>query len=495
MGDLGFRKPSLFKRDPPVAVKMLPEEPKQKQETPVKMWFHVISLSTCEKLCGPYRLRRLLLNRSANDVMFHVAVPNIRPLSDAFMEATEPVSTSAASSPDTSGQSNSSSNWARLTSPLRPASLAATDDMREASPDTAFNILGYKHDGELRQQGTIHDAQAAAIFSPAKDEHPKRKRDEESSSDDSSNDGRPLKISKRSEDDVLSLQSLSSDSHKTYKPQLGRLPVEVYEKIFEELDLLDIIHLGLTSRCFLRLLAKHLRSNITANLGQWAGESIICLGGVTDQNDFPPVLFDDPHLRKIFAPHLNKLADTDHPTLIEFLRECGPLLPHGLRTPSNCGFLHSKWFDDEFYKLPITVISQMIELLCPTEGDYYPPGAKWVLRNLTTKEYVHDPGKGLGFGDIILLRTSWASKPPAGLQINDEAPIHRGIWAGHRFELVQWKNHDREIVAETKSRMIRGSPAGKPWIDVSDDVIGELKELWEFECGPYWQSLTKRPIG
>lgn len=75
-----FKKPLPVKRDPQVAVRMPSEETEDEQETPVKMWFNVISLSARKKICGPYRLRRLLLHRSANDVLFHVAVPDIRPL-------------------------------------------------------------------------------------------------------------------------------------------------------------------------------------------------------------------------------------------------------------------------------------------------------------------------------------------------------------------------------------------------------------------------------
>lgn len=75
-----FKKPLPVKRDPQVAARIPSEETKDEQETPVKMWFNVISLSARKRICGPYRLRRLLLNRSANDVLFHVAVPHIQPL-------------------------------------------------------------------------------------------------------------------------------------------------------------------------------------------------------------------------------------------------------------------------------------------------------------------------------------------------------------------------------------------------------------------------------
>ena len=359
------------------------------------------------------------------------------------------------------------------------------------------DMLGQMRDGELLQMGTIQQTQlAAGAVSPAKSEQPKRKRGEESSSDDdSSSDGRPSKVSKCSEDDVPSLQSHSSDDFENYQPQLEHLPIKVYQHILQKLDLLDIIHLGLTSRFFLRILAIYLQSILTINLGQLAGQSIICLGDVAGQNDFPPVVFNDPQLRSIFAPHLHKLVDTDHPTLPEFLRECRPLLSHRLRTPSDCGFFDSKWFNEEFYKLPITVIGQMIELLCPTEGDFYPPGAEWILRNITTKEYVYKPKNGLGLGDVILFKTSWASKPPVGIQVNIGAPVHRGAWAGHRFEIVQLEHHEREMIAEMTAGTSTGSSAEKTWTDVTTEVIDELEEMWEFECGPCWQSLTRRPVG
>ncbi|EGE06604.1 hypothetical protein TEQG_05602 [Trichophyton equinum CBS 127.97] len=497
MGDSVFKKPLLVKRDPQVAARIPSEETKDEQETPVKMWFNVISLSARKRICGPYRLRRLLLNRSANDVLFHVAVPHIQPLSDTFLEATEPRSSPTMASPDTPGQSSLSSVSTGFTSSIGQDSLAATDGMPEASPDTVSDMLGQMRDGELLHMGTIQQTQlAAGALSPAKSEQPKRKREEESSSDgDISSDGRPSKVSKCSEDDVPSLQSHSSDGFESYQPQLQYLPLKVYHHILQKLKLLDIIHLGLTSRFFLRILAIYLQSIITINLGQLAGESIICLGDVAGQNDFPPVVFSDPQLRSIFAPHLHKLVDTDHPTLPEFLRECRPLLSHRLRTPSDCGFLDSKWFNEEFYKLPITVIGQMIELLCPTEGDFYPPGAEWILRNITTKEYVCKPKHGLGLGDVILFKASWSSKPPVGIQVNVGAPVHRGAWAGHRFEIVQLEHHKREMMAEMTAETSAGSSTEKPWTDVTTEVIDELEEMWEFECGRYWKSLTRRPVG
>ncbi|EEQ34207.1 hypothetical protein McanMca71_004997 [Microsporum canis] len=504
MDDPVFKKPFLpIKRAPIVSVEALLDEPLP-VELPVKVWFYVICLSTAERLCGPYRLRRLLLNRSADDLMCKVAVPEIHPLSDAFMEATEPKVPSASSSPNLSELSATSHVWTQPASPVGQASMAL-DGRLEASPNTVSNMLGQLRDGELLPRETIQLA-AVDTFSIAKGQNSKRKRDEESLNDDSSNDERPLKLSRSSDEDTPSLQPSSPNNSEKYKPQLIYLPAEIHRGIIDKLDLLDIIHLGLTSRYFLRLLANHLRLITTRNLGKWAGESILCLGDVIEQDDFPPAVFKDPHLQYIFAPELDKLIDTEHPTLLEYLRECGPVFPLSVPSPLDCGFLHSEGFNDEFYTLPVTVISEMIDLLCPSPSDFYPTDAHWVLRNLTTKEYaLLDEPYGqrhqkacFGLGDLILLRTCWSSKPPAGLQVDDKKPIHRGIWAGHRFEIVQLYNHNREMISESRDNERRrrlGVPIEKTWKDATASLLNELSGLWARECGRYWEALTwHRPV-
>ena len=121
--------------------------------------------------------------------------------------------------------------------------------------------------------------------------------------------------------------------------------------------------------------------------------------------------------------------------------------------------------------------------------------ATWVLRNLTTKEYVHcRPGSGpkerLGYvdhpdaaqlrvDDVLLLRIFWIQLLPWEYRYPAEPGLRRGAWAGHRFDIVPL--NQAGVLA-----------VGGGWKDSTDEVVKEA--IAEAEKIPQCRlSLTQPP--
>lgn len=81
--------------------------------------------------------------------------------------------------------------------------------------------------------------------------------------------------------------------------------------------------------------------------------------------------------------------------------------------------------------------------------EFVPRDQDWMLRNLTTREFVTATGiaigkeliegpfiLGIGFGDAVIVRTLWTSSGIPFLRHSHNSQIGRGIWAGHRFEIT-----------------------------------------------------------
>jgi hypothetical protein len=106
------------------------------------------------------------------------------------------------------------------------------------------------------------------------------------------------------------------------------------------------------------------------------------------------------------------------------------------------------------------------------------PDALWVLRNLTTREYVRcRPGKGTIEGrglvdckdgsvkvridDVLLMRICWTRL--AVWEDTQELGIFRGKWAGHCFDIVPWERLDDR----------------DGWRDCTDEVVEQARFVAE----------------
>ena len=131
-------------------------------------------------------------------------------------------------------------------------------------------------------------------------------------------------------------------------------------------------------------------------------------------------------------------------------------------------------------KIPKTRLAQMSEELLSVSSTVgsSPADAPWILRNLTTKEFVrclpradsqgrrgyvdHPECKGLHVTEILMMRICWSR--PYRWENFPQLKMH-GPWAGHSFD----------IVAMDENR----STLGEAWVDVTNAIVEEAQKHLE----------------
>lgn len=113
-------------------------------------------------------------------------------------------------------------------------------------------------------------------------------------------------------------------------------------------------------------------------------------------------------------------------------------------------------------------------------SDYYgvslfPDGGDWVLRNLTAKQYVRErllarelpyavAGRPAGLGEALAIRIIWSDNEDISIY-HGFAAMHRGRWAGHRFDVT------------TLDHVVAATQRGEGWRDVSTQVVMEISSV------------------
>ena len=269
---------------------------------------------------------------------------------------------------------------------------------------------------------------------------------------------------------------------KEYIPEFSTLPVEVYDRIFYHLSSTDLLRLLPLSRRFWNVTVRHIEDRELESFGQWANKPIICIGEKTpDPSRFPANL-------------LHMFGESSLQAVLEdqYLKR-GPLLPIS-RDEHEAAYISlleldgvlstSRHFPRRLYLSWASIFNHMFRN--EDNGRLYPTDRSWVLRNLTTHEYVRSealalnredirgPHIGLiGFGHVVLSRICWSSNPSISMRCN--ISMHQGIWAGHRFDITPTD----ELKDSGKS--------GIKWLDISDDIVAELDEIWTGVLGRKWR--------
>lgn len=274
---------------------------------------------------------------------------------------------------------------------------------------------------------------------------------------------------------------------------LAAIPDELILMIFNDLDFVSCFRLSLVSKRLWRIGWPYLQHAATAYMGPWAGARIICLGDPCDPGNWPAGFLtaeeEDVVNRGLDEAELDPDPDEG------FLQYPGKLLNmarrrfrviHGgevnpfqmLRRPVPGQVERSidskHWEDrrtayDEAKHLPRLERSQVLSFAHEYEmPNYYPQTESWILRNLTTAEFVQGdklftafprsrPRRGPylghpGFSEAVLCRISWSRVKCAGL--------NPGVWAGHRFEICTEKVHTLKSDCS--------------WKDVTSEIVDEL---------------------
>ncbi|KAK1254133.1 hypothetical protein MKX08_008128 [Trichoderma sp. CBMAI-0020] len=281
---------------------------------------------------------------------------------------------------------------------------------------------------------------------------------------------------------------------------LSSLPTELLLEIMGHVeDIEDVVSLGLVNKRLCSIAQEQLRPYFPQYFAPWANENIACVGDYSAENDFPPGLFSDAELEALQREEITIFIEeeaewkTGSPNRLDDFTYPG--VSHIQERPMEV--LSSKtWRLRDCLGKPKSVKDPSLNSLiksCDIYRDYFPRDQPWILRNLTTKQFVRAEAialkpefingphiVGLGFGEVLLSRISWTS---AALGIEDPANIGRGIWAGHCFDITTLARHERKTSNDAE------------WTDVSDEVVTEIDIIWESYFGAEWRETLCRVFG
>ncbi|KFY81993.1 hypothetical protein V500_10914 [Pseudogymnoascus sp. VKM F-4518 (FW-2643)] len=265
------------------------------------------------------------------------------------------------------------------------------------------------------------------------------------------------------------------------------LPVEIYPLIFDHLnDLADLTCMGLAMPYLWGITQRIIHQRYKAKLGEWAGEQIVCVGDQIPPGDYPPGLFSADEVerlnKEVYVWKNYKGEDRTSPrTLFNLTYPDGTLDKVGFTANAEASRAYYACLA-RFSRYPSIALRTKLLWIYTDRPDFTPRQEDWILRNLTTKEFVTAEGIaldkkfirgpfifGIGFGDAVVARTLWTSNgtPEFGRQFG------RGVWAGHRFDITTRSRHDEATKDEE-------------WRDVSAEVKGEIAGIGESKFGRNW---------
>ncbi|KAG6119657.1 hypothetical protein E4U13_007441 [Claviceps humidiphila] len=279
----------------------------------------------------------------------------------------------------------------------------------------------------------------------------------------------------------------------------SRFPTEIHRLIFEQCyddDLKSVIFLGATSQYFWSIAREYVVRDFMQSLGAWAGQQLITVGDYVKVDDHPPGLFateeDKENLLKrrpeddeVSEDEFYQLsAEQQTLTLYERIDRSFTELPRSRAS------YRTSIVDRDYSILDVLARDPCYwtvkDVFYMERDDFYPRDEVWILRNLTTQQYVRreplelEPGlahgpfvRGIGFGSVVLSRISWSSDNSTALN-DPTGRIHRGLWAGHRFDITTMTRHEKLT-------------AGQNWTDVTEEVVEEVNAIWSADLGPNWK--------
>lgn len=236
----------------------------------------------------------------------------------------------------------------------------------------------------------------------------------------------------------------------------------------------------MTNRYFWAVGLSHIEEHIVDSLATWAGQKIICVSDKSDPHDFPPNVLSATEAEEV--KELNQVYDLNTFSIRHNYKKIGgPPLSQRLQ----------RWFLDyeASHYMGSANRAEIMMGLKPEVLEFYPRNQAWILRNLTTREYVrgevialkdefiHGPQiEVFGFAEVLISRICWSTEPE---KIGGRDNITRGKWAGHRFDItpLAWLNekHGRE-----------------GWKDVSNDILREIDLTLGGQIGDDWRDQMAR---
>lgn len=275
------------------------------------------------------------------------------------------------------------------------------------------------------------------------------------------------------------------------------LPAELIGMIFDKLWITDALRLTLVSQRSWDIGWTYVEKKLMGFMAPWAGHRLICLyedpkilGNVAfyTAGEYPPGMLSEDEEEELAIGLTSEDRDDDGTNMDEYttirvdlsmialwryerddieLDDVPPLsLTNRLRDIT----------ENEMHDLPPSLRSKVLSFNHFHLPNYLPNDRKWVLRNLTTHEFVRSEALAikndqqgpyfeyLGFEHIVLSRIFWS---PISTYPNTNRRVeNRGVWAGHRFEITTLDRH------KTSMR------PGVAWTDISDDAADDWMQHW-----------------
>ncbi|KAF3484199.1 uncharacterized protein GIQ15_03523 [Arthroderma uncinatum] len=256
--------------------------------------------------------------------------------------------------------------------------------------------------------------------------------------------------------------------------RLLTLPAELHHAIFDLLKIRDVVSLGLTCQYLWAISRSVITKYFTRFLGVWAGAPTTCNGHDTrwPYSSFGREelgLFNFVNMRKhriILAKRPNSITSPKPEfswSFRDLLRKHALYITQKDRCPAD-----------------------LVRVVDPAPASFYPTNGQWVLRNLTTRQYVTAQAIALkpeyirgpfidvlGFGEVIVAHTfnaTHGSKPRYCPDIQ-EGTRCEGVWVGHALDIVP----------------LNAATIDDGWEDASREVMGLIGRICRAEFGEDWQ--------
>ena len=261
---------------------------------------------------------------------------------------------------------------------------------------------------------------------------------------------------------------------------LESLPTELLDIILddEELEKEDIMAVGLASETLWMHALRHVEKQYMSTRAPFAGVEVAVTG--THLRDFPES-FDADDMAKSSVGSLN-IRRGRGGTIMPIARAVNWAALRTYEVVETS--LEREWIpachihDTATLVISKKCFSGLLDELRSRCSSLYGGdlSAVWVLRNLTTKQYVechpraawrgasgiinHPLADNMSIDDVLMLRTCWTKEALSGTN-------YRGQWAGHSFDLVPAVESGVETV-----------PAGE-WTAYTDEVVSQINGLRE----------------